>query len=408
VVGAIIDRRKMSRADDKRLQPIWGQLAKELGVQELPTPVKDLLLTHHEPAINAALGTGEQEDFEPLIPVAKGLYSSYGLRGSKRRRRKRNLDKGSEIITPEVGQYERLRASVLSEYLAKIVSIDPEVVQFRNAVLATELLTPVQARAFLSSPASRYLSLEVWRAYGIPARHTAALLGENYGHTEDGPFHWVQVRTEPPGETHAVFIPNPQSYENVTYLAGNGRPKRVTVWPGSVLGNLRNLCKELTKAHPWDVYEAIWFVLTGEIPLVRPIRAKTHSSSVLGGRAYNTISLTVQPWVSPETVEMAYRQLQKRVIGGGSGRIAEKSLNLLRFVTKRADGNGNLPKGYVLVADWDRQWKEKRPQWCYGSDTRRFWRDFRNVQESVTNSRRAGIFLESGQYMPEQTVQEKT
>jgi hypothetical protein len=105
---------------------------------------------------------------------------------------------------------------------------------------------------------------------------------------------------------------------------------------------------------------------------------------------------------------MAYRQLQKRVIGGGSERIAEKNLNLLRFVTKRADGNGNLPKGDVLVADWDRQWKEKRPQWCYGADTRRFWRDFRNVQESVTNSRRAGIILEPGQYMPEQVVQETT
>ncbi len=94
----------------------------------------------------------------------------------------------------------------------------------------------------------------------------AALLDENYGRTEDTRFHWVQVRTEPPGETHAVFIPNPQSYENLTYPANNGRPERVTFWSGSGLGNLRRLCKVLTKAHPWDTDEATWFVLTGEVP----------------------------------------------------------------------------------------------------------------------------------------------
>jgi hypothetical protein len=142
-------------------------------------------------------------------------------------------------------------------------------------------------------------------------------------------------------------------------------------------------------------------VLTDEHHTVRPIRIKIISSSVLGGRAYNTISLTVQLWVPPETVEAAYRQLQRQVIGGDIGRIGEKNLNLLRFVTRRADGAGNLPKGSMLVTEWDRLWKEKRPEWCYGADTRRFWRDLRSVQESVANSRRAGIILQSAKYMPE-------
>jgi hypothetical protein len=392
----------VSQIEDKRLQPIWGQLAKELGVQELPEPVKDLLLTHHETAINLALGTGEREDLEPLVPIAKGLYSSYSLRGSKRRRRKRTAGEDSRIITPEVGRYESLRAAVLSEYIAKIASIEPEVVHFRNDVLAGELLRADQARAFLSSPATRYLGRGTWKAYGIPAKHEAVLLSENYGRTEEGPFHWVQLRANPPGETHAVFIRNPQSYDDLTYVAEDGSHKRVMFWPGSVLGDLRRLCNELTKAHPWDLDEATWFVITGETPFVRPIRAKTHTSSLLGGRTYNTISLTIQPWVPPETVEIVYRELQKQVIGGGPGRIGEKNLNLLRFVTKRADGNGNLPKGDILVRDWDRLWNEERPQWCYSSDTRRFWRDFRKVQESLTNSKRAGIIMQPDHYMLEQ------
>ena len=108
----------------------------------------------------------------------------------------------------------------------------------------------------------------------------------------------------------------------------------------------------------------------------------------------------------PETVEIVYRQLQKQVIGGSHGRISDKNLNLLRFVTERADSSGNLPKGKMLVKDWDKKWKHQRPEWCYGADTRRFWRDFRSAQESVANSKRAGVILEAGKYLPEPNVQE--
>jgi hypothetical protein len=158
------------------------------------------------------------------------------------------------------------------------------------------------------------------------------------------------------------------------------------------------LCKELTEAHLWDIGQAIWFVLTGETPSVRPIRARKQETWLMDGRAYTTISLTVQPWVPPENVEIVYRQLQKQVIGGAHGRVSDKNLNLLRFVTERADGSGNLPKGEVLVKDWAKKWKHQRPEWCYSADTRRFWRDFRNAQESVTNSKRAGLILEPGPF----------
>jgi hypothetical protein len=215
----------------------------------------------------------------------------------------------------------------------------------------------------------------------------------------------VRLRTDPPGEEHAVFIPNPQSHDSL-YLAEGGRDKRITFWPGSVLGELRGLCKELTKVHPWDIDQATWFVLTEVTPFVRPIRAKKQETWLMDGRAYTTISLTVQPWVPPEDVETVYRQLQKQVIGGAHGRVSDKNLNLLRFVTERADGSGNLPKGEVLVKDWDKKWKHQRPEWCYGADTHRFWRDFRNVQKSVTNSKRAGLILEPGQYIPEEFAQE--
>lgn len=396
----------MSQAEDERLRPLWAKLARAIGTQTLAEPVKELLVTNHEAEVNLAIGTDDPEDLEPLIRVAKSLNTmDLKARGTRRRRKKVETSENSPIATPEVGQYERLRAVVLSEYLAKMAAINPEVVQFRSDVLAGELLTPEQARDFLSSPATRYLKREVWQTYRIPARHIATLVDENRGHTEDGPFHWVRLRTDPPGEEHTVFIRNPQSYDSL-YL-GEDALRRITFWPGSVLGELRELCKELTKVHPWDIDQATWFLLTGETQFVRPIRARKQEEMWLtDGRAYTTISLTVQPWVPPEQVETVYRQLQKQVIGGAHGRVSDKNLNLLRFVIERADGSGNLPKGEVLVKDWDKRWKHQRPEWCYGADTRRFWRDFRNVQKSVTNSKRAGLILEPGQYIPEEFVQE--
>jgi hypothetical protein len=388
------------------LQWIWGKLARELGVQELPEPVRTALLEEYEDEFDYAMGTGE---LEILVQKAKGFYKVYlSPRGS--RKPKKSLGTDNQDIEPEVGRYESLRAAVLSEYLAKMATIDPEVVRFRNEVLDGEVLTSAEANTFLSSPASRFLTREVWQSLGIPIQHTATLVEEERFPTESGLSHFVQVRIDPPGVMEALFwdipshIPVEKSYGYLTCQVGDGLPKRVSFWPHSVLGNLRKLCKELVKAHPWDIDEATWFVLTGEPPLVRPIRARTPSSWKPGIRAYTTISLTVEPWVPPETVEAAYRQLQKQVIGGKAGRIGDKNLNLLRFVAERADAAGKLPKGHALVEEWDKKWGQERPQWSYGPDTRRFWRDFRDVQKSVTNSRRAGLILEAGAYTPEELL----
>jgi hypothetical protein len=379
---------------------MWGKLAKELGVQELPEGVRTELLAEYEDEINYAVGTGELED---LVRRARSLYRVFlSPRGSSRSRKIPASSGDSQETTPAVGQYEGLRTEIVSDYLAKMATIDSDVVQFRNDVLDGELLTPKEARAFLLSPATRFLDRAVWQAYGIPAKHTAMLLDENVGREAEGPFHWVRIQIDPPVEEHAVFIPNPQNYDNLTYLTEDGRPRRVTFWPGSVLGVLRRLCKELTKSHLWNTDEATWFVLTAERPMLRPISAKINSFWTPGTRAHTTISLTVQPWVPPETVEAAYRQLQKGVIGGECGRIGDKNLKLLEFVAKRADVNGNLPKGEVLVQEWDRKCRRTHPGWCYDGDKRRFWRDFRSVQKNLTNSRRAGLFLDASAYSPEE------
>jgi len=397
----------MSRTEGERLRPAWNQIAKELGVRKLPEPVRDILLMEHEQALNAWLGTGDREYLEQPVLVAKSLYSLHSLLGRHGHRRQAStLDESSKVSTPEVGEYERLRATVLSEYLAKMASIDPKVAHFRSDVLANELLTIDQAHVFCSSPASRFLSRSVWRAYEIPAQHSAVLMDENFGRTQEGPFHWIQVRTDPPGESHAIF--GPQSYEYFAVRDDKGKVRKVSFWPNpdSVLGELRKICKEITRAHPWDVDQATWFVLTGEVPFVRPIRSTIPTQRLLGGRAHATISLTIQPWVSSEAVEAVYRQVQKQVIGGKPGRVSDKNLNLLKFAIERTDGNGNLPKGDILVQEWDRRWRQRQPKWCYGANTRRFWRDLRSIEKSIADSERAGIVLDPGKFMPHENVED--
>jgi hypothetical protein len=89
------------------------------------------------------------------------------------------------------------------------------------------------------------------------------------------------------------------------------------------------------------------------------------------------------------------------VLGGNNKRIGDKSLRLLEFVTERADANGNLPRAVMLVQEWDDKWIQQRSRWCYGTDARTYWYDLGNAQRSLTNSRRAGLFLEAGVSEPE-------
>src|SRR5829696_4636801 len=119
------------------LRQTWGEVAKELGT-ELPEAVKNQLLADYEDEIDYAIKTG---DFAILVEKARGFYSVYRSIAPRKGRLRRKSESGrdDQEFRADIGQYERLRAEVLSEYLAKIATLDPDVVQFRDGVLAGEL-----------------------------------------------------------------------------------------------------------------------------------------------------------------------------------------------------------------------------------------------------------------------------
>jgi len=157
------------------------------------------------------------------------------------------------------------------------------------------------------------------------------------------------------------------------------------------------------------------FVLTGKPPKVPALKATTnlrYSSQHLDA----TIIVEASPWVSPKAVERLFRRAQVNVMGTRGGRPpGSKNLKLFRFMaertepTDRAESRGSstppadlivapdniehpcfmkMPKGKVLVKEWNEAHNETHPEWVYRTslgepDTRRFWRDYNRIKKTI-------------------------
>jgi hypothetical protein len=109
--------------------------------------------------------------------------------------------------------------------------------------------------------------------------------------------------------------------------------------------------------------------------------------------SYGFITLKIEPWVSPESVQQVYREAQQNLIAEHRvRRLEDKSLKLLQFVTERMDSLALTPEerkltprqlkrrmGPRLVEDWDKE----NPDDAYEGNTWRFWRDFNRARRAV-------------------------
>jgi len=131
-----------------------------------------------------------------------------------------------------------------------------------------------------------------------------------------------------------------------------GRCTTVQVWPGSVLDEVRAISEELAELYHWDKAEATWFLLTGERPVVRPLRSTTtrrHKDWFTDA----VTSMEILPWVSRGTLSKLYRQVQRRLIGDNRKR-DPVTIEVFRFVTKEAG---------VDITDDDPCWRELAEKW---------------------------------------------
>jgi hypothetical protein len=120
---------------------------------------------------------------------------------------------------------------------------------------------------------------------------------------------------------------------------------------GFVITKLRNLAEKLAWTYRWREGDAIWFVLTGYAPPVRPVKVRVALSKSFNDYHPNTaeIWLTADAWVDAKEVEQAFRNAQRQVLGGDTSRLRDRTLEVVKFVAQRMRENGK--------ETWREHWK---------------------------------------------------
>lgn len=247
----------------------------------------------------------------------------------------------------------RNREAAFSKYLSKVAAIEPSVVRFRDRVLGgpTNVLSPEKATEFLHSLAA----------------------------------------AQQPGD--------PQEAEKLVW-SGNekaGDTEHITVWPGSELWILKNICRTLAKKYRWSEDQACYLILTD-----RPVKAitsrrrvsRTSAGGVAGHQySYATITLEMPAWMPSEYVRLAYRIAQRDLLGENNRQPELRNVKLFEFVVEQSEleivdkkeglAKLTIPEWKRLRELWNQRYREGHA-WHYGrKKEHRFSRDFYRAQEAV-------------------------
>lgn len=310
---------------------------------------------------------------------------------------------------PSLNKHERERGRAFAEYLAKAAEGEPSVQNFRRRMLGAEMLTRDQAQDLISSPALSFLSPGWFLVRHMPILgNRIRVLGEERRPWPKFPDHAdLLVHLElPDGHTEVEDIlimsnqqPDTLILPHMTELSR----REIPVWPGSVLGILRNLSVALSDHYTWRQEDAAWFVLTGEPPIASPLSWSTRRYGEHDFEHW-VISLNVAPWVSAETAASFYRYVQRSRLRRSNRPIAERNIALFRFVLRHLQpdpdkvnatyGRIGIPtsmisRGRASVLSsptWRtllKLWNEEHPGWKY-EDVRLFSRDFYRTHKAIS------------------------
>jgi hypothetical protein len=151
------------------------------------------------------------------------------------------------------------RAAALSEYIAQILAVDPDVMRFRHGLLGDPLqtLSRNEANKLVQSLASHFFPFGQFRKLCMPLRQQEIVL-EEYGVVEENGRSLLRatISVKPPGVTETIERLPPLQDPLLTFVwpwAEPNRPQNFDVWPYSVLGELQRASVRLAQKHPWAV-----------------------------------------------------------------------------------------------------------------------------------------------------------
>src|SRR5215207_5305924 len=257
----------------------------------------------------------------------------------------RSEEKADEVEV-SLSSLELERKAALEEYLALCAACDADVYLFRKQVLGGQPISSVTARKLIGSPAARVLRKAAFENLDIPfLDHTAKLVDHETDLVIKGRRYRATVFVDPPGLTRpeemVTWSGTPQTDNQrlveLDYPDEEGKVRNVQVWSISLLGELRKVGEKLSERYRWQSAQAVWFVLTGEIPAVPALRVtRSFPSSMYHHDALITVEAS--PWVSSKTVGQAFRKAQVKTLGSRGGRpLGKRALKLLRFVIERIE-----------------------------------------------------------------------
>jgi hypothetical protein len=138
--------------------------------------------------------------------------------------------------------------------------------------------------------------------------------------------------------------------------------------PGGVLDELREL--ELRKLGSilandyfgWDEGGAIWYVLTGETPRVRPVRMRAHGKRPVEHYVpfQYDLTLSVLPWVSAKEVTRAYRTAQKQLLEETPRETGVRILEVVQFWWEQFRKQGPMPSWPAWFELWNQTYPDKK------------------------------------------------
>jgi hypothetical protein len=157
-------------------------------------------------------------------------------------------------------------------------------------------------------------------------------------------------------------------------------PKRASIMldaPGDMLDELREL--ELRKLgsilandyYGWDEEGAIWYVLTGKAPRLRPVRIRARGKLPVAHYVpfQYDVTFSVLPWVSAKEVERAYRNVQQQLLEETTPReTGPRILEVVQFWWEQFRTRGPMPSWPA----WFELWNQTHPDKKFKK-----WRNFR-------------------------------
>ena len=233
--------------------------------------------------------TGERWSEKP-----RNLFNVYYEAPGSSRPPGRGEDRGTPdqvAVSPSEGVTKR--AEALAEVFATMAENHPEVKRFRRTYLPGWPLTDEQTREFLNQ------------------------------------------RGGPEGTDKAVrrSAPNPK-------WALHPAAKRFT--PPTEMRELLGLADKLSGAYCWTKGDALWFVLTGHTPPLRPLEVDMFVHMSTGpSRDYDTITaritVTAQAWVHADEVAGAFRDAQGQLLRSDASPTPRnvRTLEVVKFVARR-------------------------------------------------------------------------